>query len=46
MYIDMEILATKPSSWYDGSVNGLSDEQTFNMNHIYIHPDMVLLYSQ
>ena len=36
MYVDMANLATKPSLWYNGSENGLSDEQTFNMNRIYI----------
>ena len=36
MDVDMDNLATKPSSWYDGSVNVLSDQQKFNMNHIYI----------
>ena len=39
--IGMDNLATKPSPLYVGSVNGLSDEQTFNMNHKYIYPDMV-----
>ena len=28
MYVDMDNLATKPSSWYDGSVDALSDQQT------------------
>ena len=47
MYVDMDNLATKSSSsLYDGSVNGLSYQQTFNMNNIYTHPDMLWLYSQ
>ena len=46
MDVDMDILATKLSSRYDGSVNLILDQQTFNMKNIYPHPDMVLFYSQ
>ena len=46
MDAEMNNLATKPSQLYDGSVNGLSDQQTFNTNHIYNHPDLVWFYSQ
>ena len=38
MYVEMDNITTKPSSIYDGSVNGILDQQTFNTNHIYIHP--------
>ena len=46
VYVEMDNISTKPSSWYYGSVNGLLDHQTFNMNHVYIHPDMLWFYSQ
>ena len=36
MDIDIANLSTKSSSLYDVSVNVLSDQQTFNMNHIYM----------
>ena len=42
----MDNISTKPSSLYDVSVNRLSYQQTFEMNHIYIHTDLVWLYSQ
>ena len=37
MYADMDILGTKTKEWYDGSVNFISDQQKFNMKHIYIY---------
>ena len=46
MDADMDNIATKKTSLYDGSVNGLSDQQKLNMNHIYLHPDLIWLYSQ
>ena len=46
MGYEMDNIATKPLSWYDGSVNGLTDQQTFNINHIYLHIDLVWFYSQ
>ena len=45
MGVDIDIISTKKSSYNDGSANELYDPQTFNMNHIYIQPDMVWLYS-
>ena len=42
----MDNLATKPSSWYDGAVNGLSYQQKLNMKHIYTNIDLVWLYYQ
>ena len=42
----MDNLANKPLKRYDGSVNISSNQQTFNMNHIYIHTDMLWLYYQ
>ena len=41
VYVEMDNLATKQSSLYDGSVNGFLYQQTFNMNHKYIHPGML-----
>ena len=35
MYVEMENIATKISSWYDGSVNGLSDKNIQHETHIY-----------
>ena len=46
MDADMDNIATKKTLLYDGSVNGLSDQQKLNMNHIYLHPDLIWLYSQ
>ena len=42
----MNNIDTKPQSQYDGSVNEILDQQKFNMNHIYLLPDLVWLYYQ
>ena len=44
--VDVEVdnLSTKTSFFNYVLVNGLSYLQIFNMNHIYLHPDMVWLY--
>ena len=36
MYVGMDNTSTKQPSWYNVSADGLSDKQTFNINHIYI----------
>ena len=43
---DMDNLSTKPPSRYDGTVNVLSDQKTFSMDHIYLHQYLVWLYLQ
>ena len=44
--VEMSNKSTKILSWYDGLMDGLSNQQTFIMNHIHLHQDLVLFYSR